>query len=249
MKGSNRRSELELGRPPSRSSIPSRSGSGSRRRSPRSSRRSPTAPGMPVSPAAGEQARRQVRHRARLRRAVAASSSASPRTASCWRSPRTTSTRARRKFDRLVFRIIPDDNVRLANLRSGDIDLMHLVAPTDAANLKKEGTLRGLERDGHRLQRASPSTCATRRARPSRPGNLGTPLANDPRVREALDLVHRPRGAEPGGVGRPVHAGLHAHLAGEPLLRQEPQVPDAGRGQGQEAPGRRGPRRAATASR
>ena len=43
------------------------------------------------------------------------------------------------KFDRLVFRIITDDNVRLANLRSGDIDFMHLVAPTDAASLKKEG--------------------------------------------------------------------------------------------------------------
>ncbi len=43
------------------------------------------------------------------------------------------------KFDRIVFRIIADDNVRLANLRSGDIDMMHLVAPTDAASLKKEG--------------------------------------------------------------------------------------------------------------
>jgi peptide/nickel transport system substrate-binding protein len=43
------------------------------------------------------------------------------------------------KFDRIVFRIIPDDNVRLANLRSGDIDFMHLVAPTDAGSLKKEG--------------------------------------------------------------------------------------------------------------
>ncbi len=43
------------------------------------------------------------------------------------------------KFDRIVFRIIPDDNVRLANLRSGDIDVMHQVAPTDASSLKKEG--------------------------------------------------------------------------------------------------------------
>src|SRR5499426_1811642 len=43
------------------------------------------------------------------------------------------------RFDKLIFRIIPDDNVRLANLRSGDIDVMHMVAPTDAASLKKEG--------------------------------------------------------------------------------------------------------------
>jgi len=47
--------------------------------------------------------------------------------------------KAAAKFDRLLFRIIPDDNVRLANLRSGDIDVMHLVGPTDAANLRKEG--------------------------------------------------------------------------------------------------------------
>src|SRR6266403_4390978 len=33
------------------------------------------------------------------------------------------------KFDKIVFRIIPDDNVRLANLRSGDIDVMHMVSP------------------------------------------------------------------------------------------------------------------------
>ena len=43
------------------------------------------------------------------------------------------------RFDKLIFRIIPDDNVRLANLRSGDIDFMHLVAPTDSGSLKKEG--------------------------------------------------------------------------------------------------------------
>ena len=39
------------------------------------------------------------------------------------------------RFDRLIFRIIADDNVRLANLRSGDIDLMHLVGPTDTVKL------------------------------------------------------------------------------------------------------------------
>ena len=46
---------------------------------------------------------------------------------------------AQARFDKLIFRIIPDDNVRLANLRSGDIDFMHLVGPTDSLSLKKEG--------------------------------------------------------------------------------------------------------------
>src|SRR4029077_2112577 len=40
------------------------------------------------------------------------------------------------KFAKIVFRIIPDGNVRLANLRSGDIDIMHMVSPTDATTIK-----------------------------------------------------------------------------------------------------------------
>ncbi|HZP38960.1 MAG TPA: ABC transporter substrate-binding protein [Methylomirabilota bacterium] len=90
-------------------------------------------------------------------------------------------------FDRLVFRIIPDDNVRVANLRSGDIDVMHLVAPTDAVNLKKEGrfevsSVTGLAYTGVTINLRN----KTGKTQP--PGDLGTPLANDPRVREAFEL-------------------------------------------------------------
>ena len=91
------------------------------------------------------------------------------------------------RFDRIVFRVIPDDNVRLANLRSGDIDVMHLVGPTDAASLKKEGrfelsSVTGLGYTGITINRHN----KTGKFNPA--GELGTPLANDPRVREALDL-------------------------------------------------------------
>src|SRR5215467_3280440 len=92
------------------------------------------------------------------------------------------------KFDRLVFRIIPDDNVRLANLRSGDIDMMQRVGPTDAANLRKEGkyevsSVTGIGYDGVTINLRNKNGKP-----PAAPGDLGTPLANDPRVREALDL-------------------------------------------------------------
>src|SRR5262252_4947746 len=91
------------------------------------------------------------------------------------------------RFDRLIFRIIPDDNVRLANLRSGDIDVMHLVAPTDAVSLRKEGkfevsSVTGLAYTGITINQHN----KTGKTNP--PGDLGTPLANDPRVREALEL-------------------------------------------------------------
>ncbi len=92
------------------------------------------------------------------------------------------------KFDRLVFRIIPDDNVRLANLRSGDIDMMHLVGPTDAANLSKEGKFEVSSVTGIGYSSITINLRNKTGKPPAPAGDLGTPLANDPRVREALDL-------------------------------------------------------------
>jgi len=91
------------------------------------------------------------------------------------------------KFDKIVFRIIPDDNVRLANLRSGDIDVMHMVSPTDATAIKREGrfelsNVTGLGYDGITIN------LRNKTGKQNPPGDLGTPLANDPRVREALEL-------------------------------------------------------------
>ena len=92
------------------------------------------------------------------------------------------------KFDRVVFRIISDDNVRVANLKSGDIDVMHMVAPSDATVLKREGrfevsNVTGLGYDGITINLRNKSG-----KQPNPPGDLGTPLANDPRVREAFEL-------------------------------------------------------------
>src|SRR2546425_936229 len=91
------------------------------------------------------------------------------------------------KFDRVIFRIIPDDNVRLANLRSGDIDLMHMVRPSDATAIKREGkfelsNVTGLGYQGININ------LRNKTGKQNPPGDLGTPLANDPRVREAFEL-------------------------------------------------------------
>jgi len=92
------------------------------------------------------------------------------------------------RFDRIVFRIISDDNVRLANLRSGDIDVMHLVAPTDATSLKKEGRFEVSNVTGLGYNSVT-INLRNKNGKTQAPGNLGTPLANDPRVREALELA------------------------------------------------------------
>lgn len=94
---------------------------------------------------------------------------------------------AQARFERLVFRIIPDDNVRLANLRSGDIDLMHLVSPTDAASLRKEGRFEVVKATELGYQGIT-INLRNKNGKTSPPGDLGTPLANDPRVREAFEL-------------------------------------------------------------
>ena len=91
------------------------------------------------------------------------------------------------KFDKVVFRIMADDNVRLANLKSGDIDVLHQLSPTDATALKREGrfeisNVTGLGYNGITINLRN----KTGKTQP--PGDLGTPLANDPRVREAFEL-------------------------------------------------------------
>jgi peptide/nickel transport system substrate-binding protein len=90
-------------------------------------------------------------------------------------------------FDQIVFRIIPDDNVRLANLRSGDIDMMHLVAPTDAASLRKEGRFELARVTGLHYQGLT-INLRNKNGKNTPPADLGTPMAGDPRVREALEL-------------------------------------------------------------
>lgn len=90
-------------------------------------------------------------------------------------------------FKKLVFRIITDDSVRLANLRSGDIDLMHLVGPTDAASLQKAGKFQVVGVTGMGYQGLTVNI-HNKTGKHAPQGDLGTPLANDPRVREALEL-------------------------------------------------------------
>jgi ABC-type transport system substrate-binding protein len=113
------------------------------------------------------------------------------------------------KFDRIVFRIIPDDNVRLANLRSGDIDVMHQVTPTDASSLKKDAKFEVSSVTGLGFNSIT-INLRNKTGKFNPPGDLGTPLANDPRLR--------------------------ANLAEQHLLRQDADVPEARRRARQETP-------------
>jgi peptide/nickel transport system substrate-binding protein len=90
-------------------------------------------------------------------------------------------------IERLVFRIIPDDAVRLANLRSGDVDVMHLVPPTDVKAILQDANLQVSEVPGPGYSGININIGnKTGRANPQQ--NLGTPLATSAKVREAFEL-------------------------------------------------------------
>ncbi|WP_372622372.1 ABC transporter substrate-binding protein [Falsiroseomonas sp.] len=83
-------------------------------------------------------------------------------------------------FDRLVFLPITDNNVRLLNLRSGQLDLIERVAPVDAPQVERDSRLRLVTGPSIAYQTMSINV-----------GNgpmAQRPLGSDPRVREALEL-------------------------------------------------------------
>jgi peptide/nickel transport system substrate-binding protein len=83
-------------------------------------------------------------------------------------------------FDKVVFLPIVDATVRLANLRSGQIDFMERVAPSDVASIKNDKKL-ALSRITELGYQGI--TINTRKTE-----NGQNPLAQDRRVREAFEL-------------------------------------------------------------
>lgn len=83
-------------------------------------------------------------------------------------------------IDRVVFLPIPDTSVRLANLQSGDLDLIERPSPTDLAAIAADSSLAmesvpSLGYQGITINVANPT-------------QRDTPLAKDVRLREAFEL-------------------------------------------------------------
>ena len=82
-------------------------------------------------------------------------------------------------FDKVVYLPIVDATVRLANLRSGQLDLIERVAPSDVASIKKDSKLSMSRITELGYQGITINT---------RKGDGSNPLAQDRRVREAFEL-------------------------------------------------------------
>ena len=84
------------------------------------------------------------------------------------------------KLDRITFRIVPDDAIRLTNLQAGDIDLMERLDPSLADQVQADSALQVLAFDTLNYQ----SLVLNMRGAAAE-----MPMSKDIRVREAFDLA------------------------------------------------------------
>jgi peptide/nickel transport system substrate-binding protein len=92
------------------------------------------------------------------------------------------------KLDKLTFKIITDPNVRLANLRSGDIDAAERLAPTDAQQVSSNPDLTLVTATSIGYQGITVNIGnANGIGKPV--GTVGTALAKNAKLRQAFDLA------------------------------------------------------------
>ena len=84
-------------------------------------------------------------------------------------------------FDRVIYRSIPDTTVRLANLRSGELDMLERLAATDVKSAQGDRNLRVVSTPGLGYQGITLNT---------NNGELSnTPFGKDKRVRQAFSIA------------------------------------------------------------
>jgi peptide/nickel transport system substrate-binding protein len=84
-------------------------------------------------------------------------------------------------IDKVTYLPIPDTTVRLANLRSGDLDMLERLAATDAASVKADPNLTYMDIVGIGYQGITMNVGNGDRAK--------APIGQDPRLRQALSLA------------------------------------------------------------
>ncbi len=88
---------------------------------------------------------------------------------------------AQYSFDRIVYRAIPDTTVRLANLRSGELDMLERLAPTDVKSAQSDKSLKVASTANLGYQGITINTNNGDAAK--------QPMGQDKRVRQALSLA------------------------------------------------------------
>jgi peptide/nickel transport system substrate-binding protein len=91
------------------------------------------------------------------------------------------------KLDRVVYRIVTDANVRLANVRSNDVQVAERIAATDVARLQNDTSVRLIGQESLGYQGISINIGNVNGI--GQPvGAIDTPLGSSPELREAFEL-------------------------------------------------------------
>jgi peptide/nickel transport system substrate-binding protein len=107
-------------------------------------------------------------------------------------------------LDRITYRIITDPSIRAANLQSGDAQVADSLSTQDVPGLRTAPGVTVLESNMLGYQGITINV-GNVNGLGNPPGDVGTPLANDPRVRQALELS-----IDRAGIARTVWGGLYA---------------------------------------
>lgn len=111
-------------------------------------------------------------------------------------------------FDKVIFLPIPDTSVRLANLRSGDLDIIERVAPTDVKTAKADSHLTIYNTPGLGYMQLMFNVANGEKA--------NTPIGKDKRVRKAFELA-----IDRDAINQVVFEGLYAPSA-QPFPKNSP---------------------------
>jgi peptide/nickel transport system substrate-binding protein len=107
-------------------------------------------------------------------------------------------------LDRIIYRIITDDGIRAANLQSGDAQVADSLSPQDVPELRDTPGITVLESANLGYQGVT-FNVGNVDGVDNPPGDVGTPLANDPRVRQAFELA-----IDREGLVQAAFAGLYS---------------------------------------
>ena len=131
-------------------------------------------------------------------------------------------------IDKITYLPIVDGTVRLANLRSGGLDLIERVLATDIKTVRDNPKLKLISAVELGYQGITMNLANGPKA--------DTPFAKDARVRRAFELADRSRRHQPGRVQRRVRAGQPVDQPDQPLLSAGLPGAQARPRQGQGAP-------------
>lgn len=107
-------------------------------------------------------------------------------------------------LDAISYRIITDASIRAANLRSGDAQVADTLSTQDVPGLRDTPGLAVLESDSLGYQGIT-FNVGNVDGLGQPPGDVGTPVANDPRVRQAFELS-----LDREGLAQTVFGGLYS---------------------------------------